>query len=853
MDCLEKFDRIKDVLSMYTVNIDIIVTSETWLKQDRTSLYNIRGFRSFFSCRSDSSGGGLAVYVSEAIKSNLGKVEHDDGLCWKQLEQNWEHRHRFLFAAGLSHDSKTVTDAAKVRLLVRKLGVAEHERFLSFIMPETLKDFNFQQVVNKLKTLFGAAESVISKRYRCLQTIKSPTEDYLSYACRVNKNCVEFKLSKLSEDEFKSLVFVCGLRGESDTDIRTRLLTKIEDSIAVTLEQLSTECQRLMNLRHDRECNSVNVISGKHQKFRKQTKQESFPKRSPPANEKKRPSGPCWKCGLMHFSRDCTFKNHQCAECKRYGHKAGYCGSAKKTSRLNFKRMSQRVPVDTKTVEVSVGAVQDRRKCVSVMLNGVSVRMQFDTASDISVVSVRTWKQLGSPEGKSPSVNAKAASGDPLELVSQFDCPVSVKGVTHVGKIFVKERDLHILGLDLIEAFQLDSVPKSAFCNEVSVSSPLSERLKAQYPKVFSSELGKCTKTAVKFEFKPNQQPVFRPKRPVAYAMYNTVDDELDRLERMNIITPVDYSEWAALIVVVRKANGSIRICEDYSTGLNDAIQPNQYPLPLPQDIFVKLGNCKIFSIIHMSESYFQLEVDEPTSKLLAFNTHRGIYKVNRLAPGVKAAPGAFQQVVDAMLAGLQHTSGYIDDIVVNGRTEKEHWENLKALFERLREFGFTIRLEKCSFGASQIKYLGHLLDQHGVRPDPGRVEAIRQMPAPVDVSGVRAFLGAVNYYGKFVPNMRALRFPLDELLKAGTKFEWTAECQSAFDNFKDILSSELLLTHYNPELEIIVAADASSIGLGATISHRFPDGSVRVIQHASRSLAPAEQTIVNLIERAWR
>lgn len=86
--------------------------------------------------------------------------------------------------------------------------------------------------------------------------------------------------------------------------------------------------------------------------------------------------------------------------------------------------------------------------------------------------------------------------------------------------------------------------------------------------------LGRCTKVIVKLELKPNQRPVFRPKRPVAYSVYQSVDDELDRLERMKIITPVDYSEWAAPIVVVRKANESIRICGDYSTGLNDAAEP---------------------------------------------------------------------------------------------------------------------------------------------------------------------------------------------------------------------------------------------------------------------------------------
>lgn len=134
------------------------------------------------------------------------------------------------------------------------------------------------------------------------------------------------------------------------------------------------------------------------------------------------------------------------------------------------------------------------------------------------------------------------------------------------------------------------------------------------------------------------------------------------------------------------------------------------------------------------------------------------------------------------------------------------------------------------------------MLDLHGIRPDPAKVEAIKQMPARKDVSEVRAFLGAVNYYGKFVPKTRALRFPLDELFKIDAKFVWTSQCQQAFDEFKTILSSDLLLTHYNPNLDIIVSADASSVGLGTIISHRFPDGSIKVVQHASRALAPAER-----------
>ncbi|XP_065094589.1 uncharacterized protein K02A2.6-like [Ochlerotatus camptorhynchus] len=170
--------------------------------------------------------------------------------------------------------------------------------------------------------------------------------------------------------------------------------------------------------------------------------------------------------------------------------------------------------------------------------------------------------------------------------------------------------------------------------------------------------------------------------------MYKTVDDELDRLETAGIITPVKHSDWAAPIVVVRKASGAIRICGDYSTGLNDALQPHQYPLPLPQDIFAKLANCKVFSQIDLSDAFLQVEVQEESREMLTINTHRGLYRYNRLPPGVKAAPGAFQQLVDTMLAGLKRSSGYLDDVLVGGMDEEDHQRKLQAVLRESRITG---------------------------------------------------------------------------------------------------------------------------------------------------------------------
>ncbi|XP_061504929.1 uncharacterized protein K02A2.6-like [Anopheles gambiae] len=354
--------------------------------------------------------------------------------------------------------------------------------------------------------------------------------------------------------------------------------------------------------------------------------------------------------------------------------------------------------------------------------------------------------------------------------------------------------------------------------------------------------MGLCTKGNVNLQLKEHCRPVFCPKRPVAYAMLDAVDKELDRLQQLGVITPVDYSDWAAPIVVVRKANGQIRICGDYSTGLNGALHPQEYPLPLPADIFAKLGNCTHFTQIDLTDAFLQVEIAEQSRSLLTINTHKGLYSYNRLPPGIKVAPAAFQQLMDKMLVGLRGVSSYMDDIIVGVRNQEEHDETLLQTLGRIQEYGFTIRVDKCSFNKSQIRYLGHIIDRNGISPDPSKVEAIINLPAPSDVSEVRSFLGALNYYGRFIPNLRNLRNPLDALLKEGKQFDWSAECQKVFEKFKTILSSNLALTHYDPRFEIIVSADASSVGLGATLSHRMPDGTMKVVQHASRSLTKAEQ-----------
>lgn len=163
---------------------------------------------------------------------------------------------------------------------------------------------------------------------------------------------------------------------------------------------------------------------------------------------------------------------------------------------------------------------------------------------------------------------------------------------------------------------------------------------------------------------------------------------------------------------------------------MNDALEPNQYPLPTPEEIFSKLSQYRVFSKIDLSDAFLQVELDEPSKKLMTINTHCGLFRVNRLQPGVKTAPVIFQQLIDTMMSGAKGTFPFIDDFIKN-----YHRENLFETLKRIQEYGFHLKIEKCTFGQNKLEFLGHIVDANGLRPNPEKIETLQLIPAPKDVT----------------------------------------------------------------------------------------------------------------------
>ncbi|RXN30262.1 putative protein K02A2.6-like protein [Labeo rohita] len=356
-----------------------------------------------------------------------------------------------------------------------------------------------------------------------------------------------------------------------------------------------------------------------------------------------------------------------------------------------------------------------------------------------------------------------------------------------------------------------------------------------------------------KITLKEDAVPKFHKARPVPYAIRQKVEIELDRLEAEGILSKVDWSPWATPVVPVSKKDGSVRLCGDFKVSVNPELHVEQYPLPRIEDIFATLSGGRHFSKIDLAEAYLQMEMEEDSKVFLTINTHKGLYRYNRLVFGISSAPALWQRAMDQVLQGCPGTQCYLDDIIVTGENDSIHLENLACVLKRLEDYGLRARRDKCEFFKNSITYCGHQIDANGLHKCPDKLRAIAEAPSPKDVSQLRSFLGFVNYYNRFLPNLATVLYPLNALLQAGKKWMWTKQCAEAFQEAKRLVMSDTVLTHFDPHKPMKLACDASPYGIGVVLSHVMNDGTERPIAFASRSLSTAEKNYAQIDREALR
>ena len=277
---------------------------------------------------------------------------------------------------------------------------------------------------------------------------------------------------------------------------------------------------------------------------------------------------------------------------------------------------------------------------------------------------------------------------------------------------------------------------------------------------------------------------------------------------------------------------------------MNQVTRKDAYPLPHVDDTLDTLSGAKWFSTLDMISGYWQVKVAEKDQEKTAFCTPDGLFEFKVMPFGLCNAPATFQRLMDLVLTGLKWSSClvYLDDVVVVGKTFSEHLNNLASVFKHLRDAGLRLKPKKCAFCLPQVEFLGHIVSAEGVSTDPAKVKKVASWPTPTSRREVQQFLGLANYYRRFVEDFAKIAKPLYRLTEKTVKYEWTSECQAAFNELRQRLVSAPVLTFPDYSKHFVLDTDASYTGIGAVLSQTDDDGLERVIAYASNTLSKAER-----------
>ena len=332
--------------------------------------------------------------------------------------------------------------------------------------------------------------------------------------------------------------------------------------------------------------------------------------------------------------------------------------------------------------------------------------------------------------------------------------------------------------------------------------------------------------------------------KPVVGRPYRTswtarcfIRDQVAKMLIDDVIEP-SGSKYLSTVVLVEKKDGEKRFCVNYKA-LNAITVRDVYPLPLIADTLDALAGAQLFISLDCQAGFWQVPVSLKDRDKTAFATQDGCYRFKVMPFGLLNSSSTYQRMMETILGSHIRSIAlvYVDDVIIYGANIRQLLERLDTILGLLVRAGLTIKAQKCQFGMTELLYLGYLISKNGVKMDPSKVEAITNFPVPRSRSDVKSFLGLCEVYRHFIQNFATIAGPLSDLDSEAVKFRWTKYEQMTFERLKELMSTNPVLAHFDPDKRTEVRTDACLDGIGALA---LQDG--RMVASASRRLKSAEK-----------
>jgi hypothetical protein len=719
--------------------------------------------------------------------------------------------------------ANAVTDELKVAALLSSIGATTYSLLKNLCAPAKPSTKTLAEINEIMSNHLNPKPLTISERYRFYRRDQQPNESVAKYIAEIRRLSVHCGFGNFLDNALRDKL-VCGLKNAA---IQKQLLTHEELTFqqackkALAMESAINDATEF-NTSTSTSVNAVNQSNSKSKAYKNK----------------------CKHCGRSnHAEKDCFFRDKSCNKCGKKGHIAPVCRGEKS---LQKKGECQAITTNDSDSEDSncsnslyaVDSEKNEPIWVDVNINKIQIAMQLDTGSSVSIINEHVYRDKFNniPLSDSKSI-LKTYTKERITVLGTIIVDITISSYHQ------QNMELYVVSGDGPALLGRDWCPRSVLKSINSVRADIDlNTILHNHRELFSDGIGKFNKYQVSLRIEENAVPVFHKPRPIPYAIRNKVEDSLNEMEKNGVITKVQHSEWGTPIVPVPKVDGSVRVCGDFKITVNPKLKMDHYPIPKIEDMLAKLEGGVKFTKIDLANAYLQLELDDQSKEYLTISTHKGLYQYNRLPFGITCAPAIFQRCMEILFQDLDNVQVYFDDILVTGKDDISHLQTLDIVLHRLEDCGLKLKKMKCEFMKDSVQYLGYKIDKDGLQPIQDKIKAVIDAPVPENVDQLRSFLGLLNYYGRFLPNLSKVIAPLNNLLRKDSVFKWTKKCNQALEEAKQQLNSAAVLAHYSTELPLLLASDASEYGVGAVISHLLPNGDERPIAFASRSLSKAER-----------
>lgn len=743
------------------------------------------------------------------------------------------------------------TEQAKKRILLKCIGAPQYSFLYDLCTPDSPASKTYKELCEILDTHYTPPSIVFRERKIFHNAAKEDEETVSQWYGRIKRLAAKCEFGS----HFDIMVldqFVISLPNKIfDRICEERSNITLHDALTKAMIMESKLSTSQVGSSADSSVNFVKKYPARNNTTRN-TKQGNDTSQNKTKGKSK-----CTRCGWRnHEAKDCKYKNSTCHICSKIGHLASVCRSKQKgvinyisDSENNNSSISDLFNYSIYSVN---GSNFSDVYALPVVVNGKEMNIACDTGAPCTLFPASLYNNFFKNTFLTPCLKPYVDyNGKQIKVLGEFEASITYRDVTRKIPIVVSNTNSPpLLGRTFLKEFNFQ-LTQVNYISNIEQYSSITDNIKKEYSDVFSEELGKFNGPTIDLQLSNDAKPIFHKPRSLPIAWKDDIEKQLRSLMRSGVLELVDSSEWGTPIVPIPKSDGTFRICGDYKVTINKFLVDVRYPLPRIDEIFTSLEGGELFTKLDLANAYNQLVLSDSSQGICALSTHIGTLKVKRMPFGIKPAAAIFQKTIENLLRGIPNVVIYQDDITVTGKDLQDHIKNLKAVLDKLKTSNLKLNASKCKFFEKEISYLGFTINKNGLRKTHERVVNILEAPIPKNVSEVRAFVGMVNHYSRFIESFADKIMPLYELLKKNVTYQWTSKCQAAYELMKKEVTSEQVLVHFNSELPLILSTDASNVAIAGILSHKFPNNTTKPIAFISRALSKSERNYSTLEKEA--